>query len=110
MQRSSSAVAAIWLSAATTVHMRKLASIRGNAPAPSASQTMTSHATAKGIPYRNRTSVAPSAPRSAVRCRCAALRNVCANAAAIVIGIHAYAHTMFFASRYRGHCRKGFRV
>ena len=49
--------------------------------------TPSSHRIAKGSPYRNRTSVAPSVPSSAVRLRCAALRSVWANAAQTVTGI-----------------------
>jgi hypothetical protein len=51
MQRSSSAVAAIWVSEATTVHTRKLAAIPGNGwPGVIASQAISSHASAKGSP------------------------------------------------------------
>src|ERR1051326_1659538 len=90
MQRSNSAVAAIWLSEATTVQPRNGQVTAGNRPAPAtASHTATSQIAAKGSPYRKRTRVAPSAPRSLVRWRCAAFRRVCASAAAIVIGIQA---------------------
>ena len=83
-------MAAIWLSEATRVHHRNGGVTGGSLPAPAiAIQTTTSHSAANGRPYRNRTSVAPSAPRSPVRCRCAALRSVCASAAPIVIGIQA---------------------
>ena len=83
-------MAAIWLSEATRIHHRNGGVTGGSVPAPAiAIQTTTSHSAANGRPYRNRTSVAPSAPRSPVRCRCAALRSVCASAAPIVIGIQA---------------------
>ena len=39
------------------------------------------------MPYRNRTSVAPSVPSSSTRWRCAALRTVCAAAAHTVATI-----------------------
>jgi hypothetical protein len=51
MQRNSSAVAAIWVSEATTVQIRNLPVIPGNgSPGVIASQAISNHASAKGRP------------------------------------------------------------
>ena len=57
---------------------------------------------ANGSPYRNRTSVAPSVPRSVTRWRCAALRMVWASAVKTVIGIHSMDGERLPVGRGRG--------
>lgn len=85
--RSSSAVPTIWLTPPMAHQTKKSVWIAGSG-APVSATSNPNHAMAKGKPYRKRTSVAPSVPRSPTRLRCAALRTVCASAAKSVIGIH----------------------